>query len=67
MYLDILAYFVLFIVYFLVLVPNFGAFFGVSRSSGYKDDMKLGLQIHGVFICLAAFIFSVLWSIHRLF
>ena len=67
MNLDYLAYFVLVIVYIFAATPAFGSLFDDSRSNGYKDDLKLGITIQGVFICLAAIVFSVAWSLHRVF
>ena len=67
MNLDYLAYLVLVIVYIFAATPAFGSLFDVSRSNGYKEDLRLGLLIQGIFLCLAAIIFSVAWSAHRVF
>jgi hypothetical protein len=67
MNLDYLAYFVLLSVYVFAINPAFGSIFDLSRSNGYKEDMKLGLSIHAVLLCLAVVIFSVSWAVHRVF
>ena len=40
MNLDYLAYLVLVVVYIFAATPAFGSLFDVSRSNGYKEDLR---------------------------
>ena len=63
---DFIAYFILFVSYFFLIMPIIGCFLTKPRSD-YKEDMKAGFFIHISFVVIAMFVFLILWALNRVF